>query len=126
MRLGHAVPCPRPDALRHGPLIRILGQHDKRQRNPDVKKFCQQANRLRVAGIVLEQNQAERLLLQYGPGFLQRVGVFELSRESAMGLPQHLANQEKVLLLFADQQDAQSRRRIVRFELRLPIYSLHQ
>lgn len=74
-----------------------------------MQELSHKVDRLCVSGFVLEQNQAIALLLQHRLGFLQRVGMLEFRCQQALGPLKHLANQVKIFLFVAHQQDMQHR-----------------
>ena len=94
------------DDLRNRVFVGMLGQNDIRNGYAGMKKVGQKVDGPCVSGFMFEQNQSVGPFLEHCFGFLEGVGVFQFSRKHAVHAVQNFANQEKVFLFLAYQQDA--------------------
>ncbi len=72
-----------------------------------MKQVSHKTNRLGVAGIVLEKHQAVWAMLHHLSGFFQGAGVLQIGSDQTSIALQHLANQKKVFLVIAHQENPQ-------------------
>ena len=105
LRLGYAVPCSGVNDLGDRFFVGILGQQNEGHRDASVQEVRDQVNRFGISSFVLEQNQVISFMLQHLFGFVQGGRMVKFSREHGARPCQHLANQIKVLLFTAHQQD---------------------
>src|SRR5579864_2890029 len=72
-----------------------------------MKEVSDKVNGFDVSGIVLEQNQPIRPLLQHLSRLVEGAGMVEVHGQRAAIPFQNLANEKEVFLLLAHQQDSQ-------------------
>lgn len=107
LRTGQVIPHAALNDLGHVFFVRVLGQQNERKGNAGVQKVAQHPNRIRITGLVFEQHQPVRILLEHCPGFLHGMGMIEFDGQHFAIALQNLANQKEVFFLCAHQQYAQ-------------------